>query len=465
MKRFLSPQNGQRSVEVQGDDQNIQSAIDSINKIAQGGYSQNDGGGSQYQSHNAGYSQGSYGNQQRTDTRYNDNYSSMNNSNWNRGNNSSNGQQQRAADNWDRPRNVASYSNQSARYDDHQAQSMKSNETWTKAEMTSQFQPSLNSYNSSSQSSSNNWQQKDRGGYGNRSSYSNDNGRYSRPRQDNYSSGQSSYNNNNSNAETSNELPAVIDWAKANAECEAARKARWANCPVMIKSFFKEHPATTEMTQEEVERFRLENNKIAVAKVFDENAAQEEMPKPTVTFEYAFEDYPDLLETVKKQGFAKPSPIQSQMWPILLRGEDCIGISQTGSGKTLAFLLPALIHTDGQPHARGIAARGGPNVLVLAPTRELAVQIEKEVAKYQYRGIRAVCLYGGNDRKKQIEIVEAGCEIIIATPGRLNDLVAGNHVKIESITYLVLDEADRMLDMVSTLIINFLEPSSYVTLL
>ena len=83
--------------------------------------------------------------------------------------------------------------------------------------------------------------------------------------------------------------------------------------------------------------------------------------------------------------------------------------AQTGTGKTLAFLLPAMIHIDGQPIERG--KRGGPNVLVLAPTRELAIQIEMEVNKYQFRGIRAVCLYGGGERSKQIAIVESGVEI------------------------------------------------------
>jgi ATP-dependent RNA helicase DDX43 len=112
-----------------------------------------------------------------------------------------------------------------------------------------------------------------------------------------------------------------------------------------------------------------------------------------------------------------------------------------------AFLLPALIHTDSQPLDRGFDARGGPNVLVLAPTRELAIQIVNEVKKYQYRGIKALCLYGGSERSKQIEDIESGVEIIIATPGRLNDLVSAGHIKIESITYLVLDEADKMLDM------------------
>lgn len=88
-----------------------------------------------------------------------------------------------------------------------------------------------------------------------------------------------------------------------------------------------------------------------------------------------------------KQGFKTPSPIQAQAWPILLKGEDLIGIAQTGTGKTLAFLLPAMIHTENQTVPRG--QRGGPNVLVLAPTRELAQQIEREVAKYQFRNMKA----------------------------------------------------------------------------
>lgn len=93
------------------------------------------------------------------------------------------------------------------------------------------------------------------------------------------------------------------------------------------------------------------------------------------------------IDEIKKQGFEKPSPIQSQAWPVLLKGEDLIGIAQTGTGKTLAFLLPAMIHTEFQSVPRG--ERGGPNVLVLAPTRELALQIEKEVGKYQFRGMKA----------------------------------------------------------------------------
>ena len=107
--------------------------------------------------------------------------------------------------------------------------------------------------------------------------------------------------------------------------------------------------------------------------------------------------------------------------------------------------MPAFIHIDNQPVPR--EDRGGPNVLIMCPTRELALQIDEEVKKYEYRGIKSVCLYGGGDRKKQMSVVTKGVQIIIATPGRLNDLVESNVVCVESVTYLVLDEADRMLDM------------------
>ena len=92
------------------------------------------------------------------------------------------------------------------------------------------------------------------------------------------------------------------------------------------------------------------------------------------------------METINRQGFSKPSPIQAQAWPYLLSGKDLIGIAQTGTGKTLAFLMPIFIHIDNQPVPRG--ERGGPNCLILSPTRELALQIADEVKKYEYRGIK-----------------------------------------------------------------------------
>ena len=107
---------------------------------------------------------------------------------------------------------------------------------------------------------------------------------------------------------------------------------------------------------------------------------------PVNQFYQAFHQYPDILATIQKQGFSKPSPIQSQAWPYLLSGKDLIGIAQTGTGKTLAFLLPIFVHIDLQPVPRG--QRGGPNALILSPTRELALQIADEVKKYEYHGIK-----------------------------------------------------------------------------
>ena len=104
------------------------------------------------------------------------------------------------------------------------------------------------------------------------------------------------------------------------------------------------------------------------------------------SFVQAFAHYPELLEAVQSQQFKDPSPIQCQAWPVLLKGHDLIGIAQTGTGKTLAFLLPALIHIEGQPITR--SERSGPSVLIMAPTRELAQQIEREVAKFPWKGIK-----------------------------------------------------------------------------
>ncbi|XP_063702858.1 probable ATP-dependent RNA helicase DDX43 [Culicoides brevitarsis] len=237
-----------------------------------------------------------------------------------------------------------------------------------------------------------------------------------------------------------------IDWDAANRRSENAIRERWAKCPPLEKNFYKEHPDVKALSPEAVAEFRKNNMNIKVSRTFEENAKDSDpIPNPVLEFHHAFAEYPDLMEEIHKQGFKHPSPIQAQGWPVLLKGEDLIGIAQTGTGKTLAFLLPALIHIERQPVPRD--QRGGPNVLILAPTRELAQQIENEVQKYQFRQIRACCVYGGGDRRKQVDIVKAGVQIIIATPGRFNDLVSNGIIDITSVTYLVLDEADRMLDM------------------
>lgn len=239
-----------------------------------------------------------------------------------------------------------------------------------------------------------------------------------------------------------------FDWTKASSDHQKFQKERWQHLKPMIKNFYNEDPQVTTMSAEEVARIRLTKNKIECRRVFekdDADADEFKVPNPVLTFEQAFRDYPDVLREIRKQGFEEPSPIQCQAWPILLSGKDLIGIAQTGTGKTLAFLLPALIHIDGQTTPR--TERVGPNVLVMAPTRELALQIKKEVDKYEYHGIKAVCVYGGGSRQEQIASVGRGVNIVIATPGRLNDLVMSGALNTSEVSYLVLDEADRMLDM------------------
>ncbi|KAF5306529.1 hypothetical protein FQR65_LT18539 [Abscondita terminalis] len=228
-------------------------------------------------------------------------------------------------------------------------------------------------------------------------------------------------------------------------ECDQYTKDKWSKAPPMKKDFYIEDPEVAKMSAEQVAQFRENNNNIVVSRVLQKTNELKPIPNPVKTFEQAFRHYPLILNEIKKAGFETPSPIQSQGWPVLLSGEDLIGIAQTGTGKTLAFLLPALIHIDGQPTPR--AERDGPSVLVIAPTRELALQIEREVKKYHYKDIKAVCVYGGGNRKEQVNIVTDGVDIIIATPGRLNDLVLAGYISLKYITYIVLDEADRMLDM------------------
>nr|XP_023023811.1 probable ATP-dependent RNA helicase DDX43 [Leptinotarsa decemlineata] len=244
--------------------------------------------------------------------------------------------------------------------------------------------------------------------------------------------------------ETVEKKQPILDWAKFMQECDEAEAAEWAKYPPIRKQFYKEHPEVMKMSESQVEKFREENNNIVVDRTFKtENSAP--IPKPCPKFVHAFHEYPEILREIEKAGFETPSPIQAQAWPVLLSGEDLIGIAQTGTGKTLAFLLPAMIHLEGQNVSR--EDRGGPAVLIMAPTRELALQIDKEIKKYQYRGINSVCVYGGGNRKEQVAAVTRGVDIIIATPGRLNDFHESGIVNVKTVTYVVLDEADRMLDM------------------
>ncbi|KAM4607409.1 putative ATP-dependent RNA helicase DDX43 [Polymixia lowei] len=246
------------------------------------------------------------------------------------------------------------------------------------------------------------------------------------------------------NAATAAPAPETIDWTTIRENRLKYEELKWKDLPPMKKQFYVEADSVAMLTAEEVKEWRKENNDIFVDDLKEEGEKRP-FPNPCRTFLDAFERYPEIMDNIDRVGFTKPTPIQSQAWPVLMSGEDLIGIAQTGTGKTLAYLLPGFIHMDGQPVPR--EERNGPGMLVLTPTRELALQIEAECNKYSYKGYKSICIYGGGDRRAQINLVKGGVDIVIATPGRLNDLQMNELINLRSITYLVLDEADRMLDM------------------
>ena len=147
-----------------------------------------------------------------------------------------------------------------------------------------------------------------------------------------------------------------------------------------------------------------------------------------------------VQQAIDAKGYTEPTPIQSAAIPLLLEGRDVIGSAQTGTGKTAAFALP-ILSTLGEPSKR-------PRALIVEPTRELALQVEEAVRVYgKFTGLKAAVLYGGVGYGKQLDQLKSGVDIIIATPGRLLDHVSRGDCKLSSIEFVVLDEADRMLDM------------------
>ena len=167
-------------------------------------------------------------------------------------------------------------------------------------------------------------------------------------------------------------------------------------------------------------------------------------PAPMLTFA-STPFSPVIRRALDAAGFPSPTPTQAQCWPIALAGRDVIAVAKTGSGKTCGFLLPAFHRLLEHSKDR---KRGAPAILVLAPTRELACQIEEETVKFgRTSNIRSTCAYGGAPKSLQIRKVQAGLEVLIATPGRLNDLLEMRVVDLSQVLFLVLDEADRMLDM------------------
>uniref|UniRef100_UPI0037E7CADA probable ATP-dependent RNA helicase DDX17 n=1 Tax=Semicossyphus pulcher TaxID=241346 RepID=UPI0037E7CADA len=215
------------------------------------------------------------------------------------------------------------------------------------------------------------------------------------------------------------------------------RKKRWDldELPKFEKNFYTEHPEVQRMSQYDVDEYRRKK---------EITVRGSGCPKPIITFHQA--QYPQyVMDVLMQQNFKEPTAIQAQGFPLALSGRDMVGIAQTGSGKTLSYLLPAIVHINHQPYME----RGdGPICLVLAPTRELAQQVQQVAYDYgKSSRIKTTCVYGGAPKGPQIRDLERGVEICIATPGRLIDFLEAGKTNLRRCTYLVLDEADRMLDM------------------
>ena len=205
--------------------------------------------------------------------------------------------------------------------------------------------------------------------------------------------------------------------------------------PSVSRDYYLEHPAVAALTHDDAEAVR---RKIGV------RVHGGACPNPVSSFVQA--SFPQhVLDAVASAAFHSPTPIQRQAWPVAMRGLDLIGLAETGSGKTLAYLLPLLVHVSAQP----IAQEGdGPMALVVAPTRELAVQIHEEAVRFGHPcGVRTACIVGGVPKGTQVAALRKAPEIVVATPGRLNDLLNAKRTELTHCTCLVLDEADRMLDL------------------
>ena len=201
------------------------------------------------------------------------------------------------------------------------------------------------------------------------------------------------------------------------------------------KNFYEEHPDIVGLSKIQV---------IDLQQKLNVKVSGPSPPKPVSSFAHFGFDEP-LLKSIRKSEFTSPTSIQAMGIPAVLSGRDMIGIAQTGSGKTCAFIWPMLVHIMDQ---RELGKGEGPIALVLVPTRELAMQIYNEARKYcKVYNIHVVCAYGGGNKYEQSKAFEQGAEIAIATPGRMIDMIKMKVTNLERVTYLILDEADRMFDM------------------
>merc|ERR1712106_403286 len=226
---------------------------------------------------------------------------------------------------------------------------------------------------------------------------------------------------------------------------ESLRKPTWdlSKLPKFEKDFYRPTSAILNRNPHETESYRSKNEMTFETPCRKENSNK---PIPDPIQNFADVELPEyILSEIKNQKYEKPTPIQGQGWPIALTGRDLVSVAKTGSGKTLGYILPAIIHINNQPTLE----RGdGPIALVLAPTREPAQQILTVAQEFgRASKIKSTCVYGGAPKYPQLADLQRGAEIVIATPGRLLDFLEAGKLNLRRCTYLVLDEADRMLDM------------------
>jgi len=234
----------------------------------------------------------------------------------------------------------------------------------------------------------------------------------------------------------------VVEESKTETESAVANSDEddVADASPFKKNFYSPSETTEAMTKAEVKAYHGEHNITMFGK------GRKKM-KPILNFGDL--GFPDAVMSVCS-GFKAPTPIQAQCWPVLASGRDVIGIAETGSGKTLAFSIPALRHIQHRLASEDKSVRGKatPCMLVVAPTRELAMQSQEVLAAAgKSCGVRSLCLYGGVPKwGQQQELQKGSTEVVVATPGRLIDLLNDESVDLSQVSYLVLDEADRMLD-------------------
>lgn len=212
-----------------------------------------------------------------------------------------------------------------------------------------------------------------------------------------------------------------IDWSKVQ-------------LPHIRKNLYSEHAAITQRDQSEIREWLIQSECTLRGK---------DIPRPV--FDFTESGFPEPIIKHLSDSYDKPTTIQSISWPVALSGRDFVSIAKTGSGKTLGFILPAILHIMNQDQRK---SREGPSVLVMLPTRELALQLQDVANEYRrFANFELACCYGGSPRHSQQVKLHRGIDICLATPGRIMDFMESGAINMHRCSYLVLDEADRMLDM------------------